>query len=410
MSFAGLFRSSLAPIAIVLTTGAAALAVSQLPTLADNDAIAYATAKSNDPVARLQQRIDRGETTLAFDPKHGYLPAVLEALHVPVSSQGLVFSRTSLQIDHIAPWSPRALYFNDDTYVGWVQNGPILEAVGVDPTLGAVFYSLDQRATDHPVFERQQRTCLICHDSATTGGVPGFIVRSVFTDRYGYAFASVGKDLTTDRTPIDERWGGWYVTGTAGDSPHMGNVIANRLAQEMDDKTAFAASMKRTAGPGITDLHGKFDVSRYLAPGSDIVALLVLAHQSVIHNLITTAGYVARIDAADGEPDSARVKNAAEKLARAMLFANEAPLPGPVKGTSAFAVEFAARGPKDRQGRSLRDLDLERRLLRYPLSYLIYSDGFDGLPEFGHLSGSDRQAIREILRDTKPDFPAGPTP
>src|SRR5690349_4264981 len=213
----------LAPLAVVLVTGTAAAALGQLPTLAENDAMAYSSTEPTDPIARLQQKIDSGEATLTFDAKHGYLPSVLHALNIPVSSQGLVFSRTSLQVDKIAPWSPRAVYFNDDAYVGWVQNGPIMEAAGVDPKLGAVFYTLDQRASDHPKFERQTRTCLICHDSSTnTDGIPGFIVRSVLTDRYGYAFASVGKDVTTDRTPIEERWGGWYVTGTVGDSVHMG--------------------------------------------------------------------------------------------------------------------------------------------------------------------------------------------
>ena len=420
------FGRALAPLAIVLATGGGALALGQLPTIADNEAIAYSTTTPADPIARLQGRLDRGETTLAFDVRHGYLPALLRALNISASSQGLVFSRTSLQVDRIAPWSPRAVYFNDDAYVGWVQNGPIIEVADVDPKLGAVFYTLEQRAADHPKFERQTRTCLICHDSSTTtGGVPGFIVRSVITDRYGYAFASVGKDVTTDRTPIEERWGGWYVTGTVGDSVHMGNVFAPVLAQEIDDKTAYAATMRKRAERGVDDLHGRFDVSRYLAQTSDVVPLLVIAHQSYIHNLITSAGYEARIEG-EAASASARVRSAAERLARALLFANEAPLSGKVNSTSAFAADFAAAGPRDHKGRSLRDLDLQTRLLKYPLSYLIYSDGFDGLPrpvkdmvytriravltdadtspEFAHLSADDRRNILEILTDTKPDF------
>jgi hypothetical protein len=418
--------SALASIAITLVTGGAALAVAQLPTMAENEAIAYSTATPDDPIARLQQQIDRGEATLAFDPKHGYLPALLHALAIPVSSQGLVFSRTSLQVDRISPWSPRAIYFNDDAYVGWVQGGPIMEAAVIDPKIGPVFYTIDQRASDHPKFERQTRTCLICHDSSSsTGGVPGFIVRSVFTDRYGYAFASIGKDVTTDRTPVAERWGGWYVTGTVGDSVHMGNIFAPVLAHEIDDKAAYTATSKGRAERGVTDLHGRFDVSRYLTPGSDVVALLVIAHQSYVHNLITNAGYEARIEG-DGAASSARVRSAAERLARAMLFANEAPLPGAVEGTSGFAAEFPASGPHDRRGRSLRDLDLKTRLFKYPLSYLVYSEGFDGLPEavktivydriraaltgsdtspdFAHLSVEDRRNIFEILSDTKPGF------
>ncbi len=33
-----------------------------------------------------------------------------------------------------------------------------------------------------------------------------------------------------------------------------------------------------------------------------------------------------------------------------------------------------------RKGASLRDLDLQTRLFKYPCSYLIYSDGFTQLP------------------------------
>src|SRR5205085_6191073 len=136
--------------------------------------INYSKSTPADAVAKLQQQIDEGGVTLAYDEAHGYLPAVLKALKVPVSSQGLVFSRTSLQVDRIAPWTPRAIYFNDDVYVGWVQGGPIMEIASVDPALGAVFYTLRQDPTGRPAFERQTQTCLQCHDSSSsTGGVPG---------------------------------------------------------------------------------------------------------------------------------------------------------------------------------------------------------------------------------------------
>src|SRR5262245_24481761 len=104
----------------------------QLPKLADDSAIAYAKTAATDPVARLMKKIEAGETTIAYDEQHGYLSSLLKALNVPVSSQGLVFSRTSLQVDRIAPWSPRAIYFNDDIYLGWVQGGPIMEIAAVD--------------------------------------------------------------------------------------------------------------------------------------------------------------------------------------------------------------------------------------------------------------------------------------
>ena len=110
-----------------------------------------------------------------------------------------------------------------------------------------------------------------------------------------------------------------------------------------------------------------------------------------------------------------------------LLFVDEAPLPGRVQGTSGFAEQVAQRGPFDQQGRSLRQFDLSRRLMRYPCSYLIYSPVFDALPaqpreaiyqrmwqilsghersgRYARLSESDRVAIVQILRDTKKGLP-----
>jgi hypothetical protein len=416
-----------------------------VPSDADHEAIAYSATAPTDPIARLQQRIAAGEETLRFDEEHGYLPSLLESLGIPVSSQGLVFSRTSLQVDRISPWTPRAVYFNDDVYVGWVQGGPILEIASVDPKLGAVFYTLPQQPGTAPSFQRQTGTCLMCHDSSSiTGGVPGFILRSVFTDRYGYVVSSLRDGATTDRTPLKDRWGGWYVTGTHGTATHAGNVMAADLAHEVGNVEHYMTRADLTAGGNVTDLKGRVDTRPYLSSHSDIVALLVLAHQTSVHNLVTRAGYEARkalhdekalLEAVGGGAGGQdhlpltlnRIEAASEPLVRAMLFAREVPLGSPVRGTSDFAADFCRRGPRDRKGRSLRDLDLETWLFRYPVSFLLYSESFDALPdlvkntvyrrirevltgadpgkEFAHLSTSDRTAILEILRDTKPDFP-----
>jgi hypothetical protein len=408
-------------VSVLLVPVLSVAVLAQYQSAAEHPAIAYSKATPTDAVARLQQAIDSGTARLAYDEQHGYLPAVLEALKVPLSSQGLVFSRTSLQVDRIAPWTPRAIYFSDNVYVGWVQGGPIMEIASVDPTLGAVFYTVTQEPGDKPTITRQTRTCLQCHDSASsTGGVPGFIMRSVIADRHGYPVSS---DLggTTDSTPIPERWGGWYVTGTIP-AAHMGNVFAPALAGEMGNVQAYLARTKLASDAHLADLSGKFDTAPYLTPHSDAVALLVLAHQTYVHNLITAAGYQAR----SAPDDAMRIDGAAERLVRAMLFAREAMLPGAVSGTSAFAAEFAKAGPHDSRGRSLRDLDLEHRVFKYPLSYLIYSESFDALPpmvktyvyrrlrevlagqdqrpEFAHITADDGTAIREILNDTKPEY------
>jgi hypothetical protein len=414
-------------LASALLVGISAGAIAQLPTSAEHEAIAYSTSAPTDAIARLQKRIDAGEVTLAYDESRGYLASLLKSLDVPASSQGLVFSKTSLQLDRIAPWSPRAIYFNDDIYVGYVQGGPIIEVASVDPKLGAVFYTLHQAAEGKPSFQRETQTCLVCHDSSSvTGGVPGFIMRSVIPDRYGYGIAPVGRSVTTDQTPLGERWGGWYVTGTHGDQAHMGNVIAPVLAQEVGNMKTYLATAKLPSGANVTSLQGRVDVEPYLTPHSDIAAMMVLAHQTSVHNLITRAGYDARVAEREGDRNESRIRAVGEPLVRAMLFVKEAALTAPVKGTSGFAEEFVARGPRDDQGRSLRDLDLQRRLFKYPLSYLIYSESFNALPapikdyvysrfrevlggrdqspDFAHLSAADRAAILEILQDTKPEF------
>jgi hypothetical protein len=411
----------------MLLLAVAAVALAQLPTTAEHDAIAYSTSTPADAIARLQKRIDAGEVQLEFEEGRGYLKSLLASLDIPVSTQGLVFSRTSLQLDRIAPWSPRAVYFNDDVYVGFVQGGPIIEVASVDPKLGAVFYTLAQDGKGRPKFERELHTCLVCHDSSSvTGGVPGFIVRSVIPDRYGYGLAPVGKGITTDQTPLADRWGGWYVTGTHGTQRHMGNVVAPVLSHEVGNMKSYLATAKLPSGGNVTDLRGRFDLEPYLTPHSDIVSMMVLAHQVTVHNLITRAAYEGRVAEREAGSTAARIRNVGEPLVRAMLFVKEAPLSGPLKGTSGFAEQFVARGPRDSQGRSLRELDLERRLFKYPLSYLIYSESFDALPvavtdyvygrlqeilsghetgeDFSHLSAADREAILAILEDTKPAF------
>jgi hypothetical protein len=145
---------------------------------------------------------------------------------------------------------------------------------------------------------------------------------------------------------------------------------------------------------------------------------MVLAHQVTVQNLIVDAAYAAS--------DEEAVKRAGERLVKAMLFSGEAQLTSPVKGTTTFATDFAGQGPRDQRGRSLRDFDLQQRLFRYPLSYLVYSASFDALPgpvkqyvyrrlrevldgsvsepEFSHLSAGDRAAILAIVEETKPDF------
>lgn len=400
----------------------------------ESEPINYLTAAVDDSVARLQAKLDRGEVTLKYDDQHGYLVDVLRELGIPESSQMLVFSKTSFQRSKISRRTPRAVYFNDDTYVGFCQNGEVIEVSTADRQQGAVFYTLRQQKADKPAFQRQTHDCLQCHASSKTQDVPGHLVRSVFPDASGMPVFNAGTFTTNHESPLKERWGGWFVTGTHGHQTHMGNVIVtNRQHPEL---------LETAAGANVTDLAGLVDTSPYLTPHSDIVALMVLEHQVKMHNLITATNYQARMalhyeeamNKALGRPADylsestrRRYESPAEKLLRYMLFIDEAPLKSRIVGTSKFAEEFAARGPRDRGKRSLRDFDLERRLFKYPCSYEIYSAAFDAMPQvakdyiyrrlhdvligqdqssdFARLSAADRRAILEILADTKSGLP-----
>jgi hypothetical protein len=396
--------------------------------------IDYLKAQPDDPVSKLQVRIDAGDVQLHHAGQAGYLRSVLEALSVPVSSQTLVFSKTSFQLRRISPRTPRAVYFGDDVYVGWVRGGDVMEFSTVDPKLGANFYTLSQEETARPQFRRHTHECLQCHGSSLTRGVPGHLVRSVYAGRDGHPILSARTFLTDQSSPLNQRWGGWYVTGRHGAQRHLGNLIVGPSDTPEDVKT--------DKGANVVSLSKYCDTSVYLSGHSDIVALMVLEHQSSMHNLITKANFVARIALRDqqvinemlerpedyrSESTNRRIQSVVESVLQHLLFADEIVLTDTISGTSDFAREFATSGAHDSNGRSLRQFDLQRRLFKYPCSYLIYSEAFDELPEFvkdkvyrrlwdvltdkdttntfRHLSCDDRKAILEILRDTKPGLP-----
>ncbi len=400
----------------------------------DREPINYTTSQPDTCIERLQRRIEQGTATLSFDAQRGYLPSVLQELKVSTTTQMLVFSKTSLQRQRIAPPTPRALYFNDDVYVGFCQEGEVLEISAVDPQLGTVFYTLEQQPSEKPKFVRQTDSCLICHGSSQAQGIPGNLVRSVYPDRDGFPILSSGSFRIDQTSPIEKRWGGWYVTGQHGTQKHLGNLIV-RGKQEPEQ-------IDNSHGHNVTDLSSRLDVSEYLTPHSDIVALMVLEHQAMAHNLLTQANFTTRqalhyqatLNRELHEPEDhrwastvSRIKSVGEPLVKYLLFSGEPRLQCPIQGTSGFAATFMKQGPRDAQGRSLRDLDLQTRLFKYPCSYLIYSPSFDGLPadvrdvvlqrlwnilqgqdaspEFAHLTAADRTAIREILVATKPNLP-----
>lgn len=384
----------------------------------DHAAIRYSTAPTTDAVSELNKRLEAGTAALRFEAGSGYLRSVLEALNVPVESQMLVFSQTSFQGPRINVRNPRAIYFNDTVAVAWVRGGDILEVSAHDPRQGVVFHQLDQDRSRPPRLTRND-DCLACHLSWDTVGVPGLTLHSVhpLPDEDSY----VNGYYTTHGSPLEQRWGGWFVTGDHGGASHMGNIPVMPA-----DKGKLTLRDPRAPIDSVDDL---FVATGYPTPYSDVVALMVLAHQTHMTNLITRAGWESRLAAAaPGREADLRVQEAARALVDYMVFVYEAPLAGPVKGSAGFAAAFSAIGPRDGKGRSLRELDLRRRLFRYPLSYMVYTEAFDALPasakeavyarlwevlsgrdaheRYAHLTAADRQAVIEILRDTKEGLPA----
>jgi hypothetical protein len=396
---------------------------------ADDPAISYSSAPLNNVVDDLNRQLEDGSARLTFEGRSGYLQSAIDALKLPIDSQLLLFSKGSLQGRLVNPSSPRAMFFNDRVVLAWVRDADILEAAAHDETAGVVFYSLEQRPAERPTFKREFR-CLGCHLTGETLGVPGLLMFSTTT---GLPERGVPPDpgdrplkiVTTDhRSPIAERWGGWFVTGNNGAARHLGNRVP-ALEGHPDGSVASVA--------------GLFDPDGFRGMSSDIAALLTFSHQTHMTNLLTRASWEARaadpalhpgVPAAPGQIQlvEALMSGIADEVVDYMLFVDEAPLPGPIAGRSGFAERMSAAGPRDRRGRSLYELDLQRRLMKYPCSYLIYSPAFDALPplakapiyrrmwrvlsgearepRYRSLSLADRQAVVEILKDTKPDLPA----
>jgi hypothetical protein len=402
--------------------------------------IPYGERPTHNSIARLENKLDRGEVKLKFVPERGYLDSVLQALNIDPSSQTLVFSKTSLQIELIKASTPRAIYFNDDTYIAWIPDTGILEITAMDSVLGPVFYTLANKDPYTTKLDRETSRCLTCHDTFAMmgGGVPHFLFLSSPVTLKGVPLTNEISQDTTDATPLRQRWGGWYVTGVPDGLAHMGNLQVDDLSQTADNVESL-----KVAGHTVEKLDGMFNTKPYLTNHSDVVALLVFEHQVYIENLITRASYKGRTMSArenDGQsteslsweqlPDKARhiLQAMLEPLVKALVFVNATNLPNRIQGNSGFDRWFQAQGPRDSQGRSLRQLDLTTHVFRYPLSYMIYSTGFEGLPgyakeyiyrrlgevlsgkdqsaAYAHISAADRAVALQILTQTKPAFAA----
>jgi len=398
--------------------------------------INYSTSDPSGPVAELQCKLDSGELKFDRSNEKDFLKALLNHFEIPVESQVLVFSQTSHQNSRIRPKTPRAVYFNDNVYMGWVQGG-VVEIADTNPVQGMMFYTLDHRDADQKLRFERTATCLDCHAGSRVGNMPGMMVRSVYPSGTGQPILSQGSFVSTHASPLNERWGGWYVTGTHGDALHMGNAIA----EEID----HGATLDMKPGANVTNLSGFFDTKPYLRDSSDIVALLVLEHQCEMQNVLSRAANYTRLAIYRqkklreelGEPPTDELvgssmtvaKSQTEKILKQLLFTDEIMLPdGGVHGCESFQKGFQRNARRDAKDRSLKDFQLTHRLFKYRCSYMIYSavfddlppvlkqmvyarlleilDGEDTSPEFAHLSSYEKEGIKEILLATKDDLPA----
>lgn len=386
----------------------------------DHPTIDYEKKPPQDAISRFQEKLDRGETSLEFDAQEGYLPSLLQQLDINADSQMLVFSKTSFQAPKISPRSPRALYFNDEVAIGYVPTGDVFELTALDPNQGINFYTIERDKTEKPRFLRRKMECLNCHLIANTLNVPGLLATSVIPRPDGSPRVAAAGLVIDSRTPLDQRWGGWYVTGMSGGLLHRGNAVA----PNPDQPTVLDLRNKQN----LSTLESRFDTGPYPLPTSDIVALLTLEHQNRMTSFLTRLNWEIRIAEDEGKMQEfqPRLDFLAEQMVSYMLFQDEARIFEPISGSSTFTQTFPQRGPRDSKGRSLRDFDLQKRVFRYPLSYMIYSPAFDALPQEARdrvyrklfdeltaepadkdarLSAADRAAILEILADTKPGLP-----
>jgi len=388
--------------------------------LDEHPRIAYASRPTTDRVAALTQALASGARSLRREPQSGYLASVLEALGVPVESQLLVFSKTGVQRAYTGPHTPRAIFFNRSVVVAHVPGAPFLELAAQDPQQGVVFYTLDQTAASPSL--RRQTSCLTCHVSATTLNVPGMIVRSNSVDEGGNVMPQLGSYDVSHETPHPDRWGGWYVTS---------DPLAIPYAQRAHTGNITFSPTGNTSNQVFVDwLNSAPETRGYLSAQSDIVSLLLFDHQMRAINLLTRLNWEARVAAAGNAAEGAispAIGQLANELADYLLFLGEQPPSVPLIARAGLAERLEPQAPKDGRGRSLAQLDLTTRLMRYPCSYMVYSEAFDGLPAAvkqavyarmsdvlaspdlrvsdARVSAADRRAVLEILRATKPDFP-----
>jgi len=379
----------------------------------------YLEAKPKDRFAELQEKAQKGEVKLDTTNDKAFLTSLLQALNIPVSSQIMVFSASSLQSEIINPRNPRALYFNEDTYIGWVPGG-LVEIIAADPEMGPMFYVFDRLRPGGPVPNVTRSTkCMNCHAGNATRRLPGLIAESLLVSRAGSSLETYRRDVQGHQIPLEDRFGGWHLTGQ--------HNIANNRANVM--------GIPNNGKNEITSVNpGQFsDLSLHLLPTSDILPNLTNEHQMGFENRLVYAIYTVRQLKSEGKgmlgaAAKAEIEERAQELARYITFADEAKFPAKgIVGDPAYVQDFLRDRKVSKTGLSLKDLDLKTRMFKHRCSYMLYTDTWKAAPkelkervyyhmalylreqpdaQHAHLPPSERVAIRSILKDTMTDLPA----
>jgi hypothetical protein len=379
----------------------------------------YHQRAPQDRFTRLKDDFESGRIALERSTEKAFVLSVLDALGIPASSQMLVFSTTSLQLSLISPRNPRALYFNEEVYLGYVPGGRI-EIMSLDPELGGIFYIFDIPKDTKPLRIERSERCMNCHAGEDTGHVPGLVIKSVVPGPSGGSLTAYRQAQTGHGIPFEHRFGGWHVTGKHGITNHWGNLTGRFVAGEI-------TTIPNAPGD-------RFNWDKFPVGTSDILPQLLIEHQAGFVNRVVEASYRARtaLHASGGKLSDAQAKeldSQAELVTRYVLFADEAPLPlGGVEGDGAYKVDFLRTRRATAEGISLKDFDLRTRLFKHRCSYMIYSPVFSGLPvamkqrvyqrlgealslekqekQYAYLGAEEKLAIRSILKSTMADLPS----
>jgi hypothetical protein len=379
----------------------------------------YLDWKPRDRFAMIKERIQQGEVKIDTSNDKAFLKSMLDALSIPASSQIMVFSASSLQSEIINPGNPRALYFNEDTYIGWVPGG-LIEIIAADPEMGPMFYVYDRLRPGGAVPSVQRSTkCMNCHAGNATRRLPGLIAESLLVSRAGSSLETFRRDVQGHQIPLESRFGGWHLTGQHNISDHRANVMG------------IPNAGKNTIVPVEPGQYS--DLSLHLLPTSDILPNLIHEHQIGFENRLVYAIYTLRQLKHEnkglmGAAAKAEIEERAEEMARYITFAEEAKFPAKgITGDPAYAEDFLRDRKVTKAGISLKDLDMKTRMFKHRCSYMLYTDTWKEAPkelkdrvyyhmalylrdqpdaQHAHIPAAERMAIRSILKETMNDLPS----